>query len=59
MLRNSHRRDACPRDKKIRGETAPPPGFWGGGGSVSRGSIAQQVKRDENRDYGLDWAGPG
>jgi len=29
-----------------------------GGGSVSRGSIAQQTKRDENRDleYGLDWA---
>ena len=27
------------------------------GGSVSMGSMAQEAKRDENRD--LEWAGPG
>ena len=41
--------------------------WGGGGGSVSKGSIAQRTKRDDQDGYpgggmwvyGLDWAGPG
>ena len=49
MLRNIHRWDACSGDKNNL-EVNYPTTRISGGGSISRGSTAQQAKRDVNRD---------